>query len=67
MSKKPIQMELPLSKTRTSHLRAGALRTKEAVVEAAERLKMYKGYVPEIFDTKTQKELMPDTWHFNVF
>ena len=37
MSKKPIQMELPLSKTRTSHLRAGALRTKEAVVEAVKK------------------------------
>ena len=34
MSKNPVQMQLTLSKTRTSHLRAGALRTKEAVMEA---------------------------------
>ena len=34
MSKKPIQMELPLSKTRTANLRAGSLRVREAVQES---------------------------------
>jgi hypothetical protein len=37
MSAKPIQMLLPLSKTRTSRLRAGSLRTKEAVTEAIKK------------------------------
>ena len=34
MGKKPIQMPLPLSKNDTLHLRAGSMRTKEAVTEA---------------------------------
>ncbi len=37
MVAKPIQLSLPLTKTRTSHLRAGSLRTKEAVHEALKR------------------------------
>lgn len=37
MVAQPIQMQLPLTKIRTSHLRAGSMRTKEAVHEAVKR------------------------------
>lgn len=34
---KPRQLELPFFKMKTSHLRAGSLRTKEAVIEAVKK------------------------------
>lgn len=34
MARKPIQLTMAMSRSRTSHLRAGALRRKEAVTEA---------------------------------
>ena len=37
MVAKPIQMQLPLTKNRTDHLRAGSQRTKEAMHEALKR------------------------------
>ena len=37
MDTRPVQMTLPLSKMRTSHLRAGSLRVKESIKEAIKR------------------------------
>ena len=37
MDAKPVQLELPLSERKTSHLRAGALRVKGAVKEAIKK------------------------------
>lgn len=37
MIAKPVQMPLPLSKKRTSDLRAGSMRTKEGVIEAIKK------------------------------
>jgi len=35
----------------------GRLPRKDSAAKAAERLKLYRGYVPEIFDTKIQENL----------